>query len=64
MIKRPCIEKIVLLFAFIPILLPHMVSDVTAEQASGSLLGEYKALKEAGNMACLLYTSDAADDLA
>jgi hypothetical protein len=28
-----------------------MVSDVTAEQASGSLLGEYKALKEAGNMA-------------
>ncbi|MBW2579674.1 MAG: hypothetical protein JRD00_01745, partial [Deltaproteobacteria bacterium] len=51
MTRRPCIGKIVLLFASIAILLPHMVSDVTAGQASGIRLGEYKALKEAGSIA-------------
>ena len=51
MTRRQYIAKIVLFFAFIPILLPHMVPNVTAGQASGSLLAEYRELKEAGNIA-------------
>jgi hypothetical protein len=51
MTRRQCIGKILLLFAFIPLLLPHIVPNVAAGQVSSSLLAEYRELKEAGNIA-------------